>query len=57
MKQSRKASFPNSRWHNRKERPNRSTYNGDMAEKAKTSEPYDRQTDRDNMNRVDILNS
>ena len=35
MKPSEMASLENSRWHNRKERPNQSTYKGNMDEKAK----------------------
>ncbi len=35
MKPSQMASLSNSRWQARRERPNRSTTNGDMAEKAK----------------------
>ena len=35
IKPSEMAFLSNSRWQNRKERPNRSTNNGDMDEKAK----------------------
>ena len=38
MKQSEIDSLPNSRWQNVIERPNRSTNNGDMDEKAKHPE-------------------